>query len=511
MQYFDFIRRRAQNPYWLGAGAVVLVALVALGIRFGADTTDTNMAKSAPAVTLITAQEVAGGQAVTMIGTVRAFTEAKITSERAGRVTSVNASLGSTVAAGQVLVTLENASEQAAVLQAQGAYEAALAASSQSTLSASEAAAAVQAAESSLRGALRSAYSLSSQIVYNDIDDFFSDPSFTVPGLKLDGKGQTAALNNERAAYNTLLADWSRRNADLQSTTSFTSDVNYNIEQLNRTIAFVDAFLTLFPQQNAGERYTQAQLESFTTTFTTNRNALLNNITSIENAESSLRRAEDAAARAAAASAGGAASTADAQVKQALGSLRAAQASLAKTILRSPISGTVNNLDVAVGDFVGSFEEVALVANNEALEIVAYVGDYEREQLTEGATVEIDGTDTGIVTTIAPSVDAETKKTEVRIAVESNSIANGDTVRITTQSDNVTQLSEIMIPLSAVKFEAEDGYIFVVTQGTLEQQPVTLGPIRGNLIEVTSGLTANQEFVRDARGLTVGQAVQINL
>ena len=63
-----------------------------------------------------------------IVGTVASQSQAKLQAESSGRVTSVTVSLGDTVRAGQVIATLENAAEYASVLQAEGAYDAAVAA-----------------------------------------------------------------------------------------------------------------------------------------------------------------------------------------------------------------------------------------------------------------------------------------------------------------------------------------------------------------------------------------------
>ncbi len=505
----DLIRYYWKKPIVKGGIAVVAVMLFALFMRYGLNTNEPSTASTTRAVSVTTAAAVAGEQQLTLIGTVRAFTEADITSEQAGRVTSVRATLGGTVSAGQIIATLENSSEQAAVLQAQGAYEAAVAAAAQTKLSVDESQVGVTSAQNSLLSSLRSAYATANQIVENDVDDFFSNPDSSIPGLKLEGYGQTQALNNERVAYNTLLTNWNNRTNQLSTNSNFESEASYTIAQLNRTITFVDSFLSLFPRQDKNKPYTEAQIESFISTFTADRNALLSAIASIENAQANLVRAQDSVNRAVVTSSGGSASTADAQVKQALGSLRAAQANLSKTILRTPISGTVNNLDISVGDFVSSFQKVAVVANNSALEIVTYVGDNERDQLVVGDEVKIDGAATGIITVIAPSVDEETKKTEVRIAVDSDTIANGDTVRITKTSAEVAEITDVYIPLSAVKFESENGYVMQVIDGTLQQKAVILGPVRGSMVLIEEGLSVNEEFVTDVRGLTPGTAVII--
>lgn len=497
-----------KKPIVAGAVIVLVAAALILIIKNASNSTDEQTEQSLPAVTLVSSESLSATLDLNLIGTVRAFTEAQITTETAGRVTSVNTSLGAEVPSGAVMVTLENASEQAAVLQAQGVYEAALAAAEQSTVSEEEARTNVTAAKNSLVAAIRTGYNSTNAAVRNNIDPFFADPDSSVPGLRLDGKGMAQSLNAERVSFQIILPEWQSEVNTINANSDLATNAGTAKANINRTIAFLDTFITLFALQDDNSRYTDAQLIAFSDTFTAQRSALLQQLSAIENAEASLAGAEDALRRAQIGAAGNSNSAADAQVKQALGSLRAAQANLAKTILRTPISGTVNALDVKVGDFVGSFETIAIVANNSALEVVTFVGDLERDSLSVGDTVLVEDIE-GTITNIAPSVNAQTRKTEVRIAIESTEIANGDTVRIRKEVSTDRDVNEaLFIPITAVKFEATDGYVFQVDgDSALVQVPVTIGTIRGSEVEITSGLSASDLFVKDARGLTSGTKV----
>jgi RND family efflux transporter MFP subunit len=409
-----------------------------------------------------------------------------------------------------VVATLENASERAAVLQAEGAYEAALAASEQSGVGLDEAATNLRRAQSTAITTFQSSYNTVNAAFRNDIDDFFANPNSFVPGVKIDGQGQTQFLNNERIAFRNILSDW------LTETTAISPDADLSLAlnnanlRIDRTIALVEVFITLFNAEDADRSYTEAELNTFSSDFTALRSTLQaakiqvnNDLAALENAEDAVRRAEINAS-------GSQSSAADAQVKQALGSLRAAQANLSKTILQTPISGTVNSLNVRVGDFVGSQDIVARVANNNALEVVTFVGDKEIGAFQTGTTVIIEDRFEGTVTEVAPAVDPVTRKTEVRIAIETEEIQNGDTVTITkdlTVESNPDQ--PVVVPLSAVKFEIDDGFIFVVTDGKLQSRPVELGVVRGGTVEVLSGLTNDEAFVVDARGLLEDTEVEV--
>lgn len=463
-----------------------------------------------PVVNLITAAEFAGKQELSLIGTARAFTEAQITSERSGRVTSVNTSLGHVVQAGQVIASLENASERAAVLQAEGVYDAAVASAAQSEVGVDQAETNLTAAKNAAVSAFQSSYNTTNNVVLNSIDDFFSSADTKIPGLRIDGRGKTAELNAERVAFQSILSVWQDKSNTLSADSDLDNELNYAKENVKRTINFLDTFLTIFTQQDSQARYTQAEVDGFIAEFTSVKASLLAQQSSIDGVLAGLSTARESLRRAQLASSGGATSAADAQVKQALGMLRAAQANLAKTILRSPISGTVNSLSIKVGDFINSFSLVAVVANNSALEIVTYVSEAERNLIAIGDTVTIEESYQGTVTQIAPAVDKDTRKIEVRIATESNDIVNGDTVRIvkSTADEDVTP-DKIEVPLSAIKFDVENGFVFKVDDSKLVAQPVKLGVVRGNSVTVVEGLTTTDKIVEDARGLSSGTEIVV--
>jgi len=165
-------------------------------------------------------------------------------------------------------------------------------------------------------------------------------------------------------------------------------------------------------------------------------------------------------------------------------------------------------MDIRMGDFINSFTQVAEVANNNALEVVTFAGEKDREVISVGDSVLIENKFNGTITEIAPAVDAGTGKTEVRIASESPDLQNGDSVRITKLVDS-TVSNEVIIPLSAVKFALSDGAVFIIQNNRLVARPVNLGTIRGGSVEILAGLTADEEFVADARGLVEATIVEI--
>jgi RND family efflux transporter MFP subunit len=461
-----------------------------------------------PLVSLTSASEYSQTGTLSLIGTVRALSEAEITAEQGGQVVSVPVTLGASVRAGQVIAVLENASERAAVLQAEGAYEAALAASAQSSIGVNEALTSLRTTESAVRSTLLSSYTTVNATVLNTIDDFFANPQSRLPGLRIDGKGATAALNAERVAYQTLLREWQTRTESLNDA-DLDEEIIYARENVARTIRFIEDFITVFSVQGNSNEYTDAQLATFRSEFASVKSTLIATDTALSGASANLSAARDTLLRAETAATGGTVSAADAQVKQALGVLRAAQANLAKTILTTPVSGTINSLSVKTGGYITGGSQVAVVANNTAFEIVTFVSDTERSIIAVGDELIADDTATATVRAIAPAIDPETRKFEVRLVNDDGKISNGDTVKLRTATTSSATDAEIRIPITAVKFEVENGFVFGVENGALIKRPVTIGQITGNTVVIESGLLPSDQFVIDARGLQAGDAVTI--
>ncbi len=464
-----------------------------------------------PSVRLITAGDGEQFNAVRTTGTVRAFSSGSITAERGGRVVSVPVQLGQAVAAGQTIAQLESATERAAVMQAEGAYAAAQAAARQTDFGITEAETSLQNAQNNARTAYQAAYSTVQGVVITQIDQFFSNPQTGIPGLRLDGRGQTQFLNNERRAYRELLPNWQRSADQLQVTDDLDAALVEAEAHVGRTLVLVDTFLTLFTDQPTVGRYTPGELQGFSTTFSNVRASLVSTQNNLAQARSGLRAAATAIARAESAAVGGAASAAEAQVMQALGALEAARANLAKTTLRAPVAGTVNSLNVRTGDFLSPNQVVAEVANNNALEVVTFIDTTQRADVAVGDVVRIGASATGTVAAIAPAVDPVTRKVEVRIALlATDAIKNGDTVSVTFAATRSVAQDVISLPLTAVRFSATDGFVFTVSEDArLVALPVVVGAIQGGRITIESGVTADMLVVADARGLTAGDEVRV--
>lgn len=207
---------------------------------------------------------------------------------------------------------------------------------------------------------------------------------------------------------------------------------------------------------------------------------------------------------------------ADASVKSALGSLRAAQANLEKTLVRAPIGGQVNFFPIRVGDYVQPLSHVATVAQNGALEIVSFVSEDNRALLSVGTKVTVEDKYQGVVTSIAPALDPVTKQIEVHVAVTgTNELVNGQSVHIGLPNvapvvTTATSTGPTLLPLTALKLTPAARVVFSVGEdGRLVAHAVEIGDVRGDRIEIRTSLPSDLRIVTDARGLSEGQKVNV--
>lgn len=473
--------------------AALLLALIGGGIALARGGTATPAASQMRTVTLASVGSLSGnGSGTSIVGSVRSVTEAELHSEAGGTVKSVRTTLGATVPAGFVIATLDNASEAAAVLQAEGAYDSAIASRNSQSLPDTR---------TSARDTYRAAYTSIDTAVQNDIDQFFGSPTPTGPRLLIN-MGPSSDLPRKRNVIEDRMKVWLQRLA-----TSASTDPAALLDQATADTQAVSAFL----------------LELSRAANATDSDASADQMAALASARASV---DTTLARLTAARAGlrtgtvSATASADASVKSALGSLRAAQASYEKTRIRATIGGTVNFLPIKIGQYVSSFEHVATIANNGALEIVAYVPEETRNSLSVGMKVEVEGGHEGTITEMADALNPVTKQVEVHIAVDAApDLINGQSVRITLPAESGVKTEaeapagpiQVLLPLTSVKLLPNSRAVFTVdTEGRIVAHTVTIGDVVGDRIQVISGVTADMRIVTDVRGLSAGQKVQID-
>ncbi len=447
-----------------------------------------------------------GGTSLSVSGNVQSQTEATVRAESSGEVTAVYRALGDSVAAGTIVAELENASQRAAVLQAQGAVQAATAGAQTSQTS-------LSAAQSGAANTLLSVYSSNDKLIHSDIDAMFSNPESASRSFSVSSSNSQAKINAEskRGGVSPMLAREQEKSNTISASDDLQAELTKTEAELRAIRDLLDSVITTLNAGIATNGNTDTVIASYLATANAARSTVIGSLSSVVSARQGLQTATQNSA-----DGSGAASASQAALTSAQGALAGARANLEKTIIRAPISGTINSLSLKRGDFVQMTAPVLTVANNGALEVIAHVTQGDATRIAVGDKASLEGVE-GIITRIAPALDPLTKKIEVRIglpAIASKSLINGQSVVVTfkkaTQTSTKPAAGPLTIPLSALKIGSSNVVVFTVDENKkLVPHEVVLGNLMGDRVEIKSGLTADLVIVTDARGLQPGETVII--
>lgn len=462
-------------------------------------------------------------QPVPLVGSVTSVNEAVVRAESSGRLTKVYKKLGDYVSAGSVIGEFENSLERAAVLQAQGAYESAKAGRDISLINSANTNVSIEDTKNNTLNTINSAYTTIDDLIRSKTDLAFYDPRTINPKFKLlvPDSILVSKIENERIQMEALLTARETKNRILTTDSDLIKELNDLQTDLQKVRVYFDYLGTAYVKAIPNDSATQATIDGQKAVVGGARASVSGTISSITQAKISLQNSlasKEIAGRTTGDSNPNTAS-ADASVKSALGAYQAALARLEKTVLRSPINGTLNSLTIQTGDFVNQTAQVAVVSNNGALEIVAYVTAEDSKRVTVGSQVKINSTIKGVVTRVAGAVDPVTKKIEVRVGIvdkEANLI-NGQSVRLEIGAiENNSSVSApqaitmIKVPLSAVKITPRGSYVFTLSaSSTLQSVTVETGTLLGEEVQIVSGLIPEMSIVKDVRGLKEGEVVEV--
>ncbi len=530
-----FGRVRAWAWYSKVAAAVAVVAVVGVGVHALTRTNDATT--TTPQVSHVREASVASlsSQSVgplPVVGNVTSLDHATLLAQTSGPVTSLSKSLGSYVAAGGVIGELENSAQRAAVLQAQGAYEAAQASfantsgtsAQNSGIGANQAVQNVANTQASANTAMQSLYSALDDAVHTKADLLFTNPRTNATLLLTTTDSQLAiTLQNERVALEHTLS-----NANSKANASTRADTDADITTMaaygQATVTFLNHLVEAVNKALPTETVTAAQISGYQTSIAAARTEVVSALSSLSSAKTAYDAAVASAATASNTAGTGTAnsiSAAGAQVTQAQGALDAARSALEKTIIRSPISGTIVSLPITRGGFVTAGSQVAVVSNPGALEVDAYVTPSDAKTIVVGGVATIGQGTRGVIVSIAPALDPTIGKILVKIGIPGSQAAltDGDTVSVTLARSTPAQVKQqtktpegtVLIPIVAAKITPQGPVVFQVTaSSTLHSIPVTLGTILGEQVTITSGLTPDMSIVTDARGLSDGDTVVVD-
>lgn len=502
-----FIVAKAHKLISLGVVAVVIAGGV--GISFFFKAKPEGAADERRQVHLLSSSDLAAPEPVSLIGEVRSVSEANVAADMPGTVAHVYRSLGDTVAAGTVIAELKNDSQRAGVAQAEAALDKAKTGVTVTGIGLGSAQDSLAAAETSARNTILSTYATLDDAVHKKADEVFSNADSSQPHFIVSTSNSQLALNAEskRLAIQTIFT----REEKALTPTDATSALE-ELQSLSKDVSEVrDLLSTTVSALNKGIASGSVS-ETAIAGYRADVSLALSNVNGTASAVNSA--IENLKAKTAGVQisnenlAGGGSENAD--IRSAEANLQAARANLEKTIIRAPISGTINRLDLEVGSFANASVPVVYITNAHGLEVVVFVSERDIGDIVVGAEAMIGKSIKGKVSKLASALDPVTKKAEIRISIPQDAaLVSGSSVSVAIAriAKTSTTGALLTIPLSALKITPEGAVVFTVANGVLVPHPVVTGQLAGSRIVVASGITPDMEIVEDARGLKDGEGV----
>lgn len=504
-------------------GAAILIAGFGMFLSNGGGTVQQQQSGPRAVEVRSVAELASEATPLSIVGSVTSRSEATVRAEISGEVTDVYRQLGDNVAAGTIIAELDNDSQRASVLQAKGSVDAAEAnlakvkfGTRPEQLAILESA--LEGAKSGVVNALLGSYTAVDNAVQGGVDVMFADADSALPLFRvaLSDSQLTVDVQNKRAMMGTIL----RRQDSMAQSIAASSDLAAELTIAEREARSVrnfldDIILALNKKAVPTSEITATTIASYQATAIAARTSINASLASIASARQALQTAQKNLEQSTSGPINEDVAAAEASLTQAKGAYAAALANLEKTIVRAPISGTINSFSLNRGDYVQPSAPLLTVANNGALEVLAYITEQDVIDIAVGDRVSLEGDAIGTVTRIAPALDPVTKKIEVRVGVtgSGSALVNGQSVTVTFTRKTVTtksNISRITIPISAIKVGADVNNVFTVDgAGVLVAHPVVLGELLGDRVVIRSGVASDMQIVTDARGLRAGQIVQL--
>lgn len=463
-------------------------------------------------------------QTVLATGKTKAISSVNLAFDRSGQIARIYATTGSKVVAGQVLIELErseliaNLADVEANLAVQQAKLAELKTGlSPETIALKEAAVTkakntLLLTQKNLNEKIEDAYTKADNAIRNYIDQLFTNPKGANPSFNLtiaDSQLRNT-LENTRVTIEKLLTEWEA--SAYTATTEIQSAANQTYTRLATIKNFLDSIAFAINTLTASGNISQAVLDGYKADVALARadiNIAIGNIsTAVEkfnNAEADLIIAEQEYTIAITGGTAEQIKTQEAYVKQAEAKVQAVKAQIGKTILRSPITGTLTKQEAEVGETISPYEMLVSIVGNGGLEIEAFIPEINIGKITLQNPVQITldafsgETFTGTVSAIDPAETIVDGVVNFKVTISFNELDNriksGLTANLsieTTRIDNT-----LFLPRFAITKTGDEISVTKIVADKTER------------VSIITGLEGEQSRVEIISGLSEGDLILV--
>ncbi len=198
-----------------------------------------------------------------------------------------------------------------------------------------------------------------------------------------------------------------------------------------------------------------------------------------------------------------------AQVAQARAVVAFTRQRVANMLIRAPFAGRVSGVNASVGDylvsgdFAGRSAFVALVYDDQAMEVEVKVGERDLALIKTGqrAAIRLEGAPErpveASVRTIAPVADPTSRAATVRLRLVAAAAGSADARPGTFARGEIVveeRTGALLMPKAAIQ-GGDQPAVRVVVNDAVQVRPVTLGLVQGDRVEVRSGVAAGERVV----------------
>jgi multidrug efflux pump subunit AcrA (membrane-fusion protein) len=186
-------------------------------------------------------------------------------------------------------------------------------------------------------------------------------------------------------------------------------------------------------------------------------------------------------------------------VANAEAALALARQSLSYSVIPAPIDGFVAERTADLGEYVSPQQKVATIVRINPLRMRIDIPEQAISEVQVGQSVSVttsawpDKNFSGRIARIAPSVSATSRTLTVEAEIENRSGALKPGQFATVRILQPRPVAAVLIPARGVITEAGVSRVFVIKEGHAEQRVVQLGQSEGDLIEIKSGVSSNEQ------------------
>ena len=187
-------------------------------------------------------------------------------------------------------------------------------------------------------------------------------------------------------------------------------------------------------------------------------------------------------------------------------------------LITSPISGTIVQKNVSVGDSVSAGQVLAIVSKSANVKIQFYVTAEQQPSFKRGQEISATS-DNGnsfqlIVRNIAISADPSSKRFLIEAYPQKQGLTgllSGTILTVSIEKELLPQTAgDLILPLSSISVGQNESYLFIVENNLAKKVPVTIVNVTGEIAEVATDLatesriiTAGNKLVHDGEAVTV--------